>query len=43
MGGIHWEALGLLTEFYGVQDVEGMVDSLLTLQDYEQRRKAIEK
>ena len=41
MGGINWDALAVLTEFYGVQDVEAMIDSLLTMQDYEQRRRAV--
>lgn len=39
MGGINWEALPLLAEFFGARSAEKLIDGLLTIQDYDQRRR----
>jgi len=39
MGGINWESLPLLAEYFGVRNAETLLDGLLTIQDYQQRRQ----
>ena len=41
MGGIDWTAMPVVAEYYGVQDVELLIDELIAIRDHIARQASV--